>query len=158
MNTGWRARYLLTWADGQSDEGWFLDCWPAVDRLQRLWQTHLHLSAWGPILDHALSYVFHVHWYVLYSGDRSVIAELKPKLIKHADWLDRMCDENGLLPAEHLGMHTVWIDHNGFEEQRRKQAALNVWYYGDLTQAMLPLAELDGDKKWMERLEDGPPT
>ena len=140
-------RYLLTWADGQSEDGWFLDCYPAIDRLQRLWQTHLHLSHWGPIVDHALSYLFHVYWYVLYSGDLSVVGELKPRLIKHANWLDRVRDEEGLLPVE-LGMHTVWIDHNGFRNQRQKQAALNVWYYGYLTHAMLPLAELDGDEAW----------
>ena len=53
-------RYSLTWADGQNDEGWFLDCYPAFDRLQRLWQAQLHMAYWGPIVDHALSYVFHV--------------------------------------------------------------------------------------------------
>ena len=51
-----------------------------------------------------------------------MIAELKSKLIKHADWLNRMRDENGLLPVGDIGIHMVWIDHFGFRGQSEKQA------------------------------------
>lgn len=47
-------RFLITYSQGLSSEGYFLDCWPAYDRLARVMQKQLGLSNWGPLLDHGV--------------------------------------------------------------------------------------------------------
>ena len=41
-------RFLRTFAMGQTLEGYFLDCWPAYDRLNRLAQRQVGATRWGP--------------------------------------------------------------------------------------------------------------
>ena len=48
------ARYLTTFSQGLTIDGYFLDCWPAYDRLARLMERQLELTNWGPILDHGV--------------------------------------------------------------------------------------------------------
>jgi len=52
------ARFLRTWSQGMTEDGYFLDTWPAYDRLARLIERQLDLSGWGPILDHGLEFNF----------------------------------------------------------------------------------------------------
>ena len=47
-------RFLRTFGEGQTQEGYFLDCWPAFDRLARLMQRQIDGAYWGPLLDHGV--------------------------------------------------------------------------------------------------------
>ncbi len=66
------ARYLATWSQGLTKEGFFLDCWPAYDRLARLVERQFDLTVWGPILDHGVGFTFdcwhHYSCFLLPSG------------------------------------------------------------------------------------------
>jgi hypothetical protein len=127
-----------------------------------LWQNALGLFRWGAILDHGVAYMFHLYWYVYYSGDKSLLFELKDKIIRYCDWLNQTCRQHGgLLPVtqddispEKLsdvkatspwtwcnGPLSIWIDTCGFEMQRHKKAALNIYYYGMLNMAVKSIAE-----------------
>lgn len=126
------ARMIKTYAQGQNNEGWFLDCFPASDRLERIWQKSLELSYWGPIVDHGIGFIFDISQYVLHSGEMKVLEDLYGSITKHYQWLQGIENSEGLLPVDNLNLHTVWIDHDGFEKQKHKQASLNIYYYGYL--------------------------
>lgn len=141
-------RMIRTFAQGQNASGWFLDCYPAFDRLERLWQKNLGLSYWGPIIDHGIGFIFDIYNYVLYSGDKNMLKSLYEGISRHAAWLKSMEDEEGLLPVENTDIHTVWIDHDGFEKQRHKQASLNIYYYGYLDRIVPAIASWMNDKQF----------
>ena len=63
------ARYLATFSQGMTLDGYFLDCWPAYDRLARLMERQLQLTRWGPILDHGVGFNFDCYYAYLYTGD-----------------------------------------------------------------------------------------
>src|ERR1019366_1755296 len=46
------AGYVSRGSQGLTKGGYFLDSWPAYDRLARLIERQLDLTGWGPILDH----------------------------------------------------------------------------------------------------------
>ncbi|MCX7827007.1 MAG: alpha-L-rhamnosidase N-terminal domain-containing protein, partial [Verrucomicrobiae bacterium] len=52
------ARFLRTFSEGLTKSGFFLDCYPAYDRLARLPQRELDSAYWGPLLDHGIGFVF----------------------------------------------------------------------------------------------------
>ena len=43
-------RFLRTFSEGQTPTGYFLDCWPAFDRLARVAQKQIDGAYWGPLL------------------------------------------------------------------------------------------------------------
>ena len=43
------ARYLTTFSQGMTADGYFLDSWPAYDRLARISQRQMNWGDWGPI-------------------------------------------------------------------------------------------------------------
>jgi alpha-L-rhamnosidase len=139
------ARFLKTFSQGMTVDGFFLDCWPASDRLARLMQRQMGTTIWGPILDHGVGFNFDCWNYYLESGDREALAEPYPRLQKFARYLDRLRREDGLLPVENLGIPSVWIDHNAYTHQRQKQCAFNLYAAAAFQHALAPLAELFGD-------------
>jgi hypothetical protein len=62
------ARYLTTFSQGQTLDGYVLDCWPAYDRLKRLIERQLDLTGWGPSSTTASASLDCWHHY-LYTGD-----------------------------------------------------------------------------------------
>ena len=61
-------------------DGWFLDCWPAYDRLCRVMCREINLAGWGPILDHGVGMRFThnrlhdaPHTAILFTGNDFVI-------------------------------------------------------------------------------------
>ena len=82
------ARFLATFSQGITQEGFFLDTWPAYDRLARLFERQLQLNQWGPLLDHGVGFNFDCYYHYLYSGDLDDLREPYPRLLRFAQYLD----------------------------------------------------------------------
>jgi len=139
------ARFLRTFSEGLTRSGFFLDCYPAYDRLARLPQRELESAYWGPLLDHGVGFVFDNWHHYLETGDREALAEPYPRLLRFVDYLWGLRDGNGLLPVENLGIANVWIDHHAYRNQRHRQCAFNLYAAAMYRHAMTPLAEAMGD-------------
>lgn len=138
------ARMLRTFAQGQSPEGWFMDSWPAWDRCQRLFQKHLGLTTWGPIIDHALQFGIAIAEHHLWDDDPALLRSLTPRMERFAQFLDRSARSDGLLPVLHWTWNTVWIDHIGFLAEEDKHCALNLYWAGFLTHGLARLYDWTG--------------
>lgn len=138
-------RFLRTFSEGQSPDGYFLDCWPAFDRLARVTQKQIDGARWGPILDHGVGFNFDCWKHYLETGDRDAVAEAYPRLLRFAGYLEKLRDADGLLPVENLGIPTVWIDHSAYRRQRDKQCAFNLYASAMFCHALAPLAEAFDD-------------
>jgi alpha-L-rhamnosidase len=141
-------RFQRTWALGQTHEGWFFDCWPAWDRLNRIGQREMGATPWGPLLDHGVSFIHDVWRHHEETGDRYLARELYPRLARFARFLLDHRDEQRLLPVEGWGVPTVWLDNPPcFPRQRHKQCAFNLFTAAILRGALVPLAELAGEAR-----------
>lgn len=138
-------RYLRTFSEGQTPAGYFMDCWPAFDRLARVMQKQIDGAFWGPLLDHGVGLNFDCWWHYLDTGDAAALKEPYPRLLKFAAYLESIRDENGLLPVENLGIPAVWIDHNAFKKPRHKQCAFNLYAAAMFQNALAPICRLMGD-------------
>jgi hypothetical protein len=148
------ARYLSTWSQGLTKEGYFLDCWPAYDRLARLVERQFDLSGWGPILDHGVGFNFDCWSHYQYTGDLDAVREPYPRLLRFAQYLRSLVGADGLLPVEDLGIPSVWIDHNAYQRQRHKQCAFNLYTAGVMQHALAPLCEAFGDEGKAEATDE----
>jgi alpha-L-rhamnosidase len=142
------ARFLRTFSQGITQEGFFLDCWPAYDRLARLWERQIQVSYWGPLVDHGIGFAFDCMHHYLYTGDREALAEPFPRLIKFFTYLRSLRGEDGLLPVEGLGVPSVYIDHLAYKKQKHKQCAFNLYAAAMLRHALAPLCSAFGEKGW----------
>ncbi len=145
-------RFLRTFPLGQTLEGFFLDCWPAWDRLNRIAQREVGATAWGPLLDHGVTLAYDVWRHHLETGETDLPLELLPRLVRFFDYLLARRSADGLLPVEGWGVPAVWID-NGFARQRHKQCAFNLFTAAVLRQALAPIAALAGDTGGVRRLQ-----
>lgn len=136
------ARFINTYSQGITKEGYFLDAWPAFDRLERLIERQLDLTSWGPILDHSIGFNFDCWYYYLYTEDKSALTEVFPRLVRFFNYLVELRQPNGLLPVENIGIPSVWIDHSAYQKQRHKQCAFNLYAVGMLQKAFVPLCQL----------------
>ncbi|MHB0956740.1 MAG: alpha-L-rhamnosidase-related protein [Pirellulaceae bacterium] len=139
------SRFLRTFSEGLTPDGYFLDCWPAYDRLVRVAQKQIDGTYWGPLLDHGVGFNFDCWNHYMETGDRSALAEPYPRLVRFAEYLANLRGPDGLLPVEDLGIPTVWIDHDAYRSQRDKQCAFNLYAAAMFQQALAPMAELFGD-------------
>jgi alpha-L-rhamnosidase len=144
------ARFLKTFSQGMTEDGFFLDCWPAYDRLARLWERQIQVSYWGPLIDHGVGFVFDCMHHYLYTGDREALAEPFPRLLKFFTYLRTLRREDGLLPVEGLGVPSVYIDHLAYKKQKHKQCAFNLYAAAMLRHALAPLAEAFGEDGWKD--------
>lgn len=144
------ARYLATFSQGMTLDGYFLDCWPAWDRLARLWERQLQLTRWGPILDHGIGFNFDCYHHYLYTGDLEALREPYPRLLQFAHYLERILSQNGLLPVDDLGVPSVWIDHAAYRRQRHKQCAFNLYAAAMLEHALAPICRAFGENSAAE--------
>ena len=144
------ARFVRTFSQGITHEGFFLDCWPAYDRLARLWEREIQASSWGPILDHGVGFVFDCMHHYLYTGDLAALREPFPRLVRFFSYLRSIRGEDGLLPVEHIGIPSVWIDHLAYRKQKHKQCAFNLYASAMLSHALAPLCRAFGEKGWEE--------
>ncbi|MFZ5829957.1 MAG: alpha-L-rhamnosidase N-terminal domain-containing protein [Planctomycetota bacterium] len=120
------ARFLVTYSQGLTKDGYFLDCWPAVDRLNRLAQRQLDMTQWGPLLDHGVQFVFNGWDYHQYTGDIEPLREVFPRYLRFAEYLESRIGKDGLLPVDDTGVPWVWINFGGFSKQRHKQCCFNL--------------------------------
>ncbi len=135
------ARYLNTFSQGLTKDGYFLDCWPAFDRLARLMERQMGLTKWGPLLDHGVGFNFDAYYTYLYSGQTQELEEVFPRLVIFFEYLQSIV-RDGLLPVEDIGIPAVWIDHIAYKQQRHKQCAFNLYASAMARHALAPLAEV----------------
>lgn len=138
------ARFINTYSQGLTLDGYFLDAWPAFDRLARVMERQIGLTPWGPLLDHGVGFNFDCWYYYLYTGDKLALTEVMPRLVKFFNYLLKLRASNGLLPVENLGVPTVWIDHDAYKKQRHKQCAFNLYTAAMMQKAFAPLCEAMG--------------
>jgi hypothetical protein len=138
-------RYLRTFSEGLTKDGYFLDCWPAADRLARIPQREVDGASWGPLLDHGVGFNFDCWHHYNETGELDALREPYPRLVRFADYLWRLRDGDGLLPVDNLGIPAVWMDHIAYKRQRHKQCAFNLYAAAMYRHALAPLAELMGD-------------
>lgn len=141
------SRFLSTWSQGLTVDGYFLDCWPATDRLNRLAQRQLGITPWGPLLDHGVGFMFDCHNHWMYSGKLNDVKIPTQRLFRFFEYLRAQVTPEGLLPVEDLGVPTVWIDHDAFLQQKHKQCAYNLYVVAALSKALGPLAQALGEGK-----------
>jgi hypothetical protein len=140
-------RFLRTYSDGLTPEGYFLDCWPSIDRLNRVLEREIGLSNWGPILDHGVQFVFDCWYHYMETGNSDIVRYVYPKLVRFAEYLQTIIDKDGLVKVEDIGVPVVWIDHFAYKQQRHKQCAFNLNIAAMLSHGLVPLAKLFNDKK-----------
>lgn len=140
------ARYLSTFSQGITLDGYFLDCWPAYDRLARLMERQLSLTKWGPLLDHGIGLNFDCYHHYLYTGDLQALEEPFPRLLRFAEYLQSIIRSDGLLPVEDMGIPAVWIDHDAYRQQRHKQCAFNLYAAAMFEHALAPICEAFGER------------
>jgi len=139
------ARFLATWSQGMTKDGYFLDTWPAYDRLARLMERQLDLTVWGPILDHGVQFNFDCWHHFQYTGKLDAVREPFPRLLRFSDYLRSIVGQDGLLPVEHTGIPSVWIDHSAYQAQRHKQCAFNLYAAAAMQHALSPLCQATGN-------------
>ncbi len=148
------ARFIATFSQGMTQEGFFLDTWPAFDRMARLMERQLGLSKWGPLLDHGVGFNFDCYYHWLYSGDLDDLREPYPRLLRFAQYLESIIGPDGLLPVENLGIPGVWIDHVAYQQQRHKQCAFNLYAAAMLQHPLPRLCEAFGDANRAQAVRD----
>jgi len=135
------ARFLSTFSQGITAEGYFLDCWPAYDRLWRVAQRQIKATPWGPLLDHSVGFVFDCWHHYLETGDLQALDEIYPRLWQFVLYLEHIQGKDGLLPVQDIGIPVVWMDHEAYQQQRHKQCAFNLYAAAMLLHAFVPLAQ-----------------
>ena len=137
------TRYINTFSQGSSLEGYFMDSWPGWDRMVRIFERELQLTAWGPILDHSIGFCFDVQNYYLYTGKKENLTEVFPRLEKFYYYLKSLTDPaEGLVPSEGLGMCSVYMDQKAYRNDREKQLALNLYIAAMCREALAPLCDV----------------
>ena len=145
------ARFVTTFSQGCTLDGYFFDCWPAYDRLARVMERQLGMTPWGPILDHSVGFVFDCYYYLLYSGDLEPLREAYPRLQRFIRYLrDARDPSTGLLPVTGLGLPSVWMDHYAYRRgyPHHKQCAFNLYVSAMLMYAFPVLARSLNDAEW----------
>jgi alpha-L-rhamnosidase len=138
-------RFLRTFSEGLTPEGYFMDSWPAYDRLARVAQKQIDGAYWGPLLDHGVGFVFDCWHHYFQTAEKEALEEPYPRLAKFGEYLAKRIGGDGLLQVENLGVPTVWIDHEAFKLPRHKQCAFNLYSAAMFRHALAPLAELFGE-------------
>ncbi|MBS3762653.1 MAG: alpha-L-rhamnosidase N-terminal domain-containing protein [Planctomycetes bacterium] len=139
------ARFLRTYSEGLTKDGYFLDCWPGYDRLARLMQRQVGATEWGPLLDHGVGFVFDAWHHYMQTGEEEALKEPYPRLIRFAEYLKSLRNTMEMLPVENIGVPTVWMDHDAYQQQRHKQCAFNLYAAAMLKHALAPMARVFGD-------------
>lgn len=134
------ARFLNTYSQGITKAGFFLDTWPAYDRLARLMEREIGITEWGPLLDHGVGFNFDCYYYYLYTADTVALREVYPRLKTFFNYLKRLPKPEGTLPVEGLGIPTVWIDHTAYKKQKHKECAFSLYGAAMCREALSKLA------------------
>ena len=140
------ARFVSTFSQGMTVDGYFLDSWPAYDRLARIQQRALDWGYWGSIVDHGVGFCMDTYNYYLYTGDITPVKEAYPRIVRFFRFLQSMVDDkDGLLKVEDLGLTCVWMDHIAFKSQKHKQLSFNLYVSAMTGTSLYELGKLFGD-------------
>ena len=149
------ARYLTTFSQGITADGYFLDSWPAYDRLARISQREMNWGDWGPIVDHGVQFCMDTYTYYLYTGDMSPLKEAYPRILRFYKYLQSLVDEkDGLLKVEDIGVCCVWMDHIAFKQQKHKQLSFNLYVSAMTGNSLYELCRLFGDEKMAKQAKE----
>ena len=85
---------------------------------------------------------WHHYWE---TGDISQCKEAYPALKRMTDLLISLRDDDGLLPVENIGVPSVWMDHDAYQQQRHKQCAFNLFASAMLANALAPMSDELGE-------------
>ena len=112
------ARFLRTFSEGMTPQGYFLDCWPAYDRLARVMQKQIDGAYWGPLLDHGVGFNFDCWHHWMQTGDLEALREPYPRLLRFAGYLASIRDGTGYCRSNTsacppCGSTTSPIDNSG---------------------------------------------
>jgi hypothetical protein len=141
-------RFLRTFSEGITLEGYFMDTWPSTDRMRRIAQRQIGAVRYGPMIDEGVGFVFDCRAYYLETGDRDGVRESYPRLLRFAETLERYRRPDGLLPVEDFGTPSVWMDRNDcYPKQRYKRCAFNLYVAAMFEHALAPLARAFGDEE-----------
>lgn len=143
------ARFIDQYSHGQVSEGYFMDSWPAYDRLDRIGRRFIGLPGWGPILDHSVQFVHDCWDQYQWTGNAEKILLLYPQFLRLATYIQQLIASDGLLPVTELGVACVWIgrigDSHPYQLQKHKQCAFNLQVAMMFIQVLSPLSQLAGD-------------
>ncbi|MBN1480870.1 alpha-L-rhamnosidase N-terminal domain-containing protein [candidate division KSB1 bacterium] len=142
------ARYLNTFSQGLTKDGYFMDCWPAYDRLNRIAQRQLDLTPWGPLLDHGVGFNFDCYHYYMYTGDLVALEEVFPRLLRFYAYLKSLIREDGLLPTDDIGTPAVWIEHG--VSKRHIKCSFNLYVAAMLKHAFAEICRAKGERSVAE--------
>lgn len=143
-------RFLRTYSQGLTPEGYFLDCWPSVDRLDRWGQRQVEATHCGAILDHGVQFAFDCWQHYEYTGDLAALGEPYPRLLRFARYLCEKVGADGLLPVEQeaYGFPIVYIDFvKCYPKQRHRQCPFNLKVAAMFSQSLAPMCRAFGDGK-----------
>lgn len=140
-------RYFRTYSDGITWEGYFLDCWPCGDRMRRMGQRQLGITAWGVLLDHGVGFILDAYRHYVETGRVRDAEKSFRAGMRFVHYLEKIQEESGLLPVEGMGVPTVWLDHDAYTRQRHKQCCFNLYVVGMLREAYCPFCELFGESE-----------
>ena len=150
------ARFLRSFSQGITPEGYFMDAWPSHDRITRMGQRVLEATHCGALLDVGVVFASDCWEYYLYTGDLAPLRESYPRLLRLVNYLRGKMNSDDLLPAdqEAYGFPIVYIGFSGcYPNQRDRQCAFNLEVAHMLSRAMAPMCRAFGDTKLATELE-----
>ncbi len=150
------ARFLKSFSQGQTKEGYFMDNWPSMDRIARLSQRLLDAHHCGTSLDIGVRFTFDNWDYYKYTGDLEPLRDTYPRLLKQQDYLKSIMQPDGLLPVDPdiLGFPIVYVGFiKSYPNNRDRQCAFNLFWASSLTQAMAPICRAFGDFKLADEFD-----
>jgi len=144
------ARFISTFGQGITKDGYFLDSWPAYDRLARIFERQMDMTPWGPLIDHGVGFCFDSYNHYLYTGNKNDLNETYPRLITFYNYLKTLMDQkDGLLKVVDIGIPWIWMDHIAYSpsRQREKQLSFNLYTAAMCEHALSELCLLFEDKE-----------
>jgi alpha-L-rhamnosidase len=150
------ARFLRSYSQGSTAEGYFMDVWPSHDRLVRMGQRLLEATHCGAILDHGIRFTSDCWEYYLYTGDLKPLREPYPRLLRQVNYLREKMNADGVLPVDQddYGFPIVYVGFSGsYPQQRNRQCCFNLIWAASLTRAMAPMCRAFGDAKLAGEIE-----
>jgi alpha-L-rhamnosidase len=150
------ARYLTSYSQGITSEGYFMTKWPSHDDLMRLGQRVVEATHVGAVLDAGVDFATDCWEYYLYTGDPAPLREPYPRLLRLVKYLTRKIGEDNLLSVEQedYGFPIVYMGFIGnYPEQRHRKCVFNLLVVHMFNQVMAPMCRLFGDDKPAEQIE-----
>ena len=137
-------RFLRTWTQGQQKAGYFMDGWPAYDRLGRLAQRELDGTKWGPIMEQGLVCMVTARELHRYTGETETARAIYPRFRRYVEYLRTLRSQDGILRCQNRieiyygGNYGIW----GREDHACSFTLMAVW---GLRDGLIPLAEALGE-------------